>query len=707
MKNKKLSHNGLQGSVTSVMAALLCILIGLFVGFLVLLAINPAHAWADGFVRILKGGFHDAPYGVGKELANAAPLIMTGLSVGFAFKTGLFNIGAAGQYTLGAYGALYCAIMLKLPWFVCLLAAAILGGLWGAIPGFFKAYFNINEVITSIMFNWIGLYLVNELIYQNGTGPMYDVRNTRTINISKNADYAQSIIPDFGLNKLFQTNSTTIAIFLAAVVAILIWVVLNKTTFGYELKAVGLNKSAARYAGINEKKNIILSMAIAGALAGFGAGLFYLSNVFNYYLRNDGSQRRAGAGSVIGNLCDIALNITLVLALDMGTRGAALSTALGQIITIAIYLPGFFGQKHTLRFALPRGRWLVPALSALKAGMATSVQYLYQMIFFLVCNNLLIRLGGETAVAVFDVIQNTSYLILYLFEGTGRAMQPILSTYQGEHNRQGMRNTVRLGFTAGLTVGGALIALVELWPAGMCLLFGIAGSASEALACTALRLYGAGALFAGINILLCNYYQACENEKPSFLLETLRGAVLLIPLTFICYVLGLQRFWLLFLLTEAGSLAVFLLLGLGGRYKKAELPEERIFQRTILSNAEDVMDVCRELEAFCEVWGADMKQQMFSTMTVEELGMAILKHGFQGRTDGYLQLTAIMDESGVLELHLRDDATTFNPFALDTSRASRDEAFDMDGMGVLVIKKRAKEFFYRRYQGFNTLIIKI
>ena len=102
MNKKKLSHSGLQSSVTSVMAALLCIVIGMAVGFLVLLAINPAHAWGDGFVRIIKGGFHDAPYGVGKELANAAPLIMTGLSVGFAFKTGLFNIGAAGQYTLGA-----------------------------------------------------------------------------------------------------------------------------------------------------------------------------------------------------------------------------------------------------------------------------------------------------------------------------------------------------------------------------------------------------------------------------------------------------------------------------------------------------------------------------------------------------------------------------------------------------------------------------
>ena len=435
--------------------------------------------------------------------------------------------------------------------------------------------------------------------------------------------------------------------------------------------------------------------------------LFYLSNILNYYLRNDGSQRRAGVGSVTGNISDITLNILLVLVLDMGTRGAAMSTALGQIITIGIYLPGFFSKKHTLRFALPGRRWAAPALSTLKAGMATSVQYLYQMIFFLVCNNLLIRLGGETAVAVFDVIQNTSYLILYMFEGTGRAMQPILSTYQGERNRQGKRNAVRLGFTAGLAVGGALIAFVELWPRGMCLLFGIAGSASEALACTALRLYGAAALFAGVNILLCNYYQACENEKPSFLLETLRGAALLIPLTFVCYRLGLQHFWLLFLLTEASSLAVFLLLGLGGRYKKAELPEERIFQRTILSNAADVMDVSRELEAFCEGWGAGMKQQMLATMTVEEIGMAILKHGFQGRTDGYIQLTAIMEENGQLELHLRDDATTFNPFDMETSRASKDGEFDMDSMGVLVIKQRAKDFFYRRYQGFNTLIITI
>ena len=525
------------------------------------------------------------------------------------------------------------------------------------------------------------VYMIN-CMFAHGLGLGGSVRYSRLLGEGRTAEAADSFHGVFGLALLFSVATAVLgSVFIEPLLALL-----------------GTRPAdGALYTATKDYLQILVA----------ATPLFYLSNILNYYLRNDGSQRRAGVGSVAGNLCDIALNVFLVLVLDLGTRGAALSTALGQIITICIYLPGFFGKKHTLRFALPRRRWLVPALATLKAGMATSVQYLYQMIFFLVCNNLLIRLGGETAVAVFDVIQNTSYLILYLFEGTGRAMQPILSTYQGEHNRQGKKNAAHLGFTAGLAAGGALIAFVELWPVGMCLLFGIAGSPSEVLACTALRLYGAAALFAGVNILLCNYYQACENEKPSFLLETLRGAVLLIPLTFVCYAMGLQHFWLLFLLTEAGSLAVFLLLGISGRYKKAELPEERIFQRTILSNASDVMDVSRELEGFCEAWDADMKQQMLATMTVEEIGMAILEHGFQGRTDGYIQLTAIMQENGELELHLRDDATTFNPFDMDTRRASQDGDFDMDSMGVLIIKKRAKEFFYRRYQGFNTLIIRI
>ena len=261
----------------SVAASLICIVLGLALGVVALALINPQHAINDGLMVILKSGFKSMR-NMGTVLANAAPLIMTGLSVGFAFKTGLFNIGAAGQYTLGAFGALYCAIVLQLPWYLCLLAAMVLGAVWGAIPGFFKAYLNINEVITAIMFNWIGLYAVNDIMYGKGKSPMYDLATTKTYSLRKVAK--GSMIPSCGMSQTFgKLQSVTIAIFIAIFFALIIYIVLNKTTFGYELKACGFNKNAAQYAGINDKRNIILSMTIAGALAGVGAGLYYLSTV--------------------------------------------------------------------------------------------------------------------------------------------------------------------------------------------------------------------------------------------------------------------------------------------------------------------------------------------------------------------------------------------------------------------------------------------
>ncbi len=292
--------SGAVGGVGTLLASLVCILSGLVFGFLVLLILGGITmsqdgssftlgellkiTWDQGFKPILQGGFYAKSNVMGMavrmEILQAAPLIMTGLSVAFAFKTGLFNIGAAGQYTVGAFMALYCAIVLKMPWWACLLASALGGAVWGAIPGIFKAYLNVNEVITAIMFNWIGLYAVNTLIYQGGSGPMFNLKTTKTFTLKESAP--QSLLPTFNVTvdgkeyfgKMF---SPSIGIFLAIVVAVVIWVIINKTTFGYELKACGYNKNAAKYAGINEKTNIVLSMTIAGALAGLGAGLFYLS----------------------------------------------------------------------------------------------------------------------------------------------------------------------------------------------------------------------------------------------------------------------------------------------------------------------------------------------------------------------------------------------------------------------------------------------
>ena len=299
-KNQGLRLSGASGGIGTLLASLVCILSGLLVGFVVLLVLGGITmsqngeaftfnnllkiTWEQGFKPIVQGGFYSKANMMGMavrmEILQAAPLIMTGLSVAFAYKTGLFNIGAAGQYTVGAFMALYFAIVLKMPWWVCLAAAAVGGAAWGAIPGFFKAYLNVNEVITAIMFNWIGLYAVNTLIYQGGNGPMFNLKTTKTYTLKECAP--QALLPTFNVSvggkdyfgKMFMPS---IGIFLAIAVAVIIWIIINKTTFGYELKACGHNKNAAKYAGINEKTNIILSMTIAGALAGLGAGLFFLS----------------------------------------------------------------------------------------------------------------------------------------------------------------------------------------------------------------------------------------------------------------------------------------------------------------------------------------------------------------------------------------------------------------------------------------------
>lgn len=276
--NKKEKRSLLRnGAFQSLLASLACILIGLLVGYIVLLLINPAGA-GKAIISILKNFMYyptqvKALQYFGTTLVKTAPLLLCSLSVLFAYKVGLFNIGAAGQYVAGAGACLYCALAWNLPWYVCILAAVVVGAALAAISGLLKAYCNVNEVISCIMLNWISLYVVNMLLstVKDPSSPYSEALT------SKNPG---AMIPSMGLSSLFANNKyVTIALPLAVVVAILVWVLLEKTKLGYELKATGLNKQAAKYCGMREKYNIILTMAISGALAGMGAAFFYLTGV--------------------------------------------------------------------------------------------------------------------------------------------------------------------------------------------------------------------------------------------------------------------------------------------------------------------------------------------------------------------------------------------------------------------------------------------
>ena len=250
---------------SSFTSALLAIFLGLVFGFLIMLIADSGNAVA-GFRFILLGGLRK----IGNVFYFATPILMTGLAVGFAFKMGLFNIGASGQYTMGMFFSMYVAFMWDIPgsshWIIAILAGMLGGMIWGFIPGIFKALLNVNEVITSIMFNYIGMYFVDMLVQSNGK--MYDATMTRTRYIGQTAQ-----IPALGI----AGSNVNLGILLAIIVAILLYITLQKTTFGYELKATGHNKFAAEYAGMKGKRNIILTMVISGGLAGLGGAFAMLA----------------------------------------------------------------------------------------------------------------------------------------------------------------------------------------------------------------------------------------------------------------------------------------------------------------------------------------------------------------------------------------------------------------------------------------------
>lgn len=274
MKKQNIFKNN---AVQSLIASLICILLGLLVGYIVLLFINPDGAW-EAILTVMKN-FLDFSKSTtrlkyfGETLVKTAPLLMCSLSVLFAYKVGLFNIGAAGQYVIGSCACLYAALAWHWHWLPCMLFAIAAGMVFGGIVGVLKAYCNVNEVISGIMLNWIGLYLTNMILN--------NVKETTSpYTIQMKGQGKAALLPQMGLDKIFAGDRyVTLAIPLSILLAVLIWVVLEKTRFGYELKATGFNKNAAKYSGMAENRNIILTLVIAGGLAGLAGSFYYQTGI--------------------------------------------------------------------------------------------------------------------------------------------------------------------------------------------------------------------------------------------------------------------------------------------------------------------------------------------------------------------------------------------------------------------------------------------
>ena len=373
MNEKKTSFWKKDGT-RSVLASLLSILIGLAVGGVVALLVGLGNAnigakgaW-EGIRLIVMGLFSTGrnaagaltfgfnPVNIGNMLFRATPLILTGLSVALAFKTGLFNIGAAGQYLAGTCATLFIALSIPSgtvpPFFIWLLAflgGMLAGALWGAIPGLLKALLNINEVIACIMTNWIAANVVTWL---------FDLSNLKNVAENTKSGYIYKTTfnnvatSKLGLDKIFPGSQVNGGFIIAVLLAVLVYILLSKTTFGYELKACGANRHAARYAGIKDKRNIVLSMALAGALAGTAGSLYYLSGNTEFFWNTYQSLPAAGFNGIAVALLAVNNPIAVIFTgcfmsmLNIAGLQLANLTAYNEYITdviiaVIVYLSAF------------------------------------------------------------------------------------------------------------------------------------------------------------------------------------------------------------------------------------------------------------------------------------------------------------------------------------------------------------------------------
>ena len=410
MKNSFWQKEG----VRSVLASLLSIVIGLLAGSVIIVIVGCAtpslgfkSAW-EGVRLVMLGLFSKGRYAVGNlvfgfnpssvgnMLFRATPLIMTGLSVAVAFKTGLFNIGAPGQYLAGTAATLFIALSIPvsaLPgWLIWMLAFAggmLAGALWGAIPGLLKALLNINEVLACIMTNWIAANIVTWL---------FDLSNLKNIVENTKSGYVYSTAyglekvdgvwtyvagagvrtPKMGLDKLFPGSQVNGGIIIAIVLAIVVYIILTRTTFGYELKACGSNRFAARYAGIADKRSIVVSMAIAGALAGAAGSLYYLSGNTEFYWATYQSLPAAGFNGIPVALLavnhPIAVIFTAMFMSMLDIAGLQLTnlTAYNEYITDVIIAVIVYLAAFSLVIRMGLGKLFLKRRRASEAAQAVS-----------------------------------------------------------------------------------------------------------------------------------------------------------------------------------------------------------------------------------------------------------------------------------------------------------------------------------------------
>ena len=428
--------------------------------------------------------------------------------------------------------------------------------------------------------------------------------------------------------------------------------------------------------------------------------LMFCQGPFYYFVHADGAPKRAALALTLSNIVDIVLKCIFVMKLDMGAEGSVWSTAIGAVFCLAICTRHILGKHGQLRFCrpslYPKGLFL-----CIRTGFASAVQHIYQFITVLCANTLLLSIGGPVGVAVFNVVYNLSQLFVAVTESTGMTLQPMVSTYQAERDEPAVKRTLQLAVTYGSALSLLVILGLGFGAAPLLTLFGLKGEAKE-IGSLALWIYCISILPSLWNQIAIFYRQTIGREQSALLLQTLRLLICYLLAMFALAPLGLNAFWWVFPISELCTFC-FMLITLRRQSKVQSSscdPKGTTFRTysAYIQNPDLLGESVEMLQRTCEAWDCTSQQSYYATLVVEEVCAAILEDARNNhQNDVLIKLTVSADQDG-FTLRLRDNSYEFNPFLAE-------EGDGPNALGMLIVRKKAKEFFYRRYQGFNTLII--
>lgn len=514
--------------------------------------------------------------------------------------------------------------------------------------------------------------------------PIYMVFNTISYGIAMGGSIRFSSL--LGEGKKEEGNSVFFSVLLMDFFVITTLCVLGLIFIDPLVALLGCTKDMAPY---GEMVAYVRLMLISSPIS-------FLQAPLHYFVYSDNSPKLASAAFVVGNSCDCVFGFLFIVVLKMGVKGSIASTVCAALAMEAVCLYHLIWGKGTLKLrniVLPK---VGTAVRSFYTGFASSIQYLYQFVVILAFNRVLLKMGGEPMVAIYNTTSNAGVFATAVTEALILAMIPIVAIFFREKNIKSMRQCVRLSLTVGTLMTAGISLLLILFSGGFYRLMGLSES-SIADAAYAMRMYMLSSIIASINSVISAYLQNIGKEKLSYIIMGLRGIVVLLPCGFLLATGGYHMFWSTFLITEGlvllGITVTILIMNATKHHLLEDLVRCRVFTETFSGTCGQISDTCERIQKFLEENGAGQRKAYLVSLAVDETCRLIAENG------GILllQLTLVIKD-GEYILYIRDNANQeFSPMEMSEDSEAT--------IGLKIVRKQAKGFNFQRFVGYNTLTV--